>query len=264
MPHNKTKWAGLALAAAASLILAFSLLASPPAPSAPPARADAPAVAAPAPAMARMELKAAETARERLAQLPTPVIERDVGGFSREEIGKASDAFREMLSVQGLYNQRLSRERIVGRLLESPRGMDIAARTLTDPAFAREAFGETQAEARLFSIEVLKAAAQKGQEGPLLRSSEAIAQQLSRSDDGVAPLDAGRSADLRDMVRAVIEVKSVEAFSVGDTRLVREMGYAPTLSPRVKSMYDEILFSYLKHQYGRARATSMTATLLDG
>ncbi|OJH36463.1 hypothetical protein [Cystobacter ferrugineus] len=262
MPLSKTKWAGLALAATSLIIgLSFSWGTDSPPPA--PAPSVAPA-AVTEQAMARMEIKAAETARERLAQIPEPVVPQEVGGFSHEEIGKASVAFREMLSVQGLYNQRVARGRIIDRLLESPRGADIASRTLTDPSFAREAFGDLQAEARLFSIEVLKVAATRGQEGPLLRSAEAVAQQLSQSDDGVAPLDAGRSADLRDMVRAVIEVKSVEAFSDGNPRLVREMGYASTLSPRVKSLYDEILFAYLKHQYGRERATEMAAALLDG
>ncbi|MFY0582273.1 hypothetical protein ACN28S_55555 [Cystobacter fuscus] len=214
--------------------------------------------------MAQMEVKATATARERLARIPEPVIPQEVGGFSREDIAKASVSFREMLSVQGLYNQRTARERIVDGILASPRGADIASKTLTDPAFAREAFGDMQAEARVFSIEVLKAAATRGQDGPLVRSAEAVAQQLSQSDDGVAPLDAGRSADLRDMVRAVIEVKGVQAFSDGNPRLVREMGYASTLSPRVKSVYDDMLFAYLKHQYGRERATEMTAALLDG
>jgi hypothetical protein len=261
MPRITPKRAGLALAAT-SLLMGLVYLGTPRAPSPVPPSAPTPTAVNPQ-AMARIEAKATQTARERLAKMPEPVVPQGVGGFSREEITRTSVAFQEMLSVQGLYNQHLSRQRTIERLLESPRGAEIASRTLTDLAFAREAFGELQAEARLFSIAVLKTAAQRGEEAPLLRSSTAIAQQLSQTDDGATPMDAGRSADLRDMVRAVIEVKRVEAFSEGNLQLVRDMGYSPSLSPRVKSMYDEILFSYLKHQYGRERATAMTAALLD-
>jgi hypothetical protein len=261
MSRSKTRWAGLALAAT-SLLIGLALREHPSSAPAQPPAALRPAAVNPQ-ALARMEAQAARTASERLAQLPEPVVPQEVGGFSREELAKVSGVFREMLAVQGLYNQRLSRERLVERVLASPQGLDIAAKTLTDPAFAREAFGEGQAEARYFSIDVLKAAARKGNEEPLLRTTDAVAQELSRSDDGVTRLDAGRSADLCDMVRAFIEVKGVDAFTDGDTRLVRAMGYTPGISPRVKSLYDEVLFTRLRQQFGRERATAMTAALLD-
>ncbi|ATB32977.1 hypothetical protein [Melittangium boletus] len=261
MSLGKAKWAGAALVATA-LVIGFAFRGDPV--SAPPTPQPVlKSVAAPTEAMARMEVQAAKTARERLARIPEPVVPQTVGGFAPEEIAKVSGVYREMLAVQGLYNQRLSRERLVARVLETSQGVDIAARTLTDPSFAREAFGESQAEARFFSIDVLKAAARKGDAAPLERSTEAVAQQLSQSDDGTTPLDAGRSADLRDMVRAYIEVKGVEAFSDGNSRLVSAMGYSPTSSPRVKSLYDEVLFIRLRQQFGRERAASMTAALLD-
>src|SRR5690349_24394304 len=107
MSRSKTRWAGLALVAT-SLLIGLALREDPssPPPQQPPPAAR-PAAVNPQ-TLARMEAQAARTASERLAQLPEPVVPQEVGGFSREELAKVSGVFREMLAVQGLYNQRLS------------------------------------------------------------------------------------------------------------------------------------------------------------
>ncbi|WP_375767339.1 hypothetical protein NR798_37525 [Archangium gephyra] len=263
---SSKKWRSrLVLAAAVSLAASLALLwwPAPPSPaSAPTQKAASPAL--PEQARAQMEARAAETARQRLAKMPTPVIAQRVGGYTREEVGVVLGGYREMLSVQGLYNQQYTRERTVARLLETPHGAQIAAKTLTDPAFAREAFGDFQAEARFFSIDVLKTAARKGDERLLLSTADTLARELSRLDTGTGPLDKGRAADLRDLMHAFIEVKGMDAFANGDARLLRDMGYSPSLSPAVKGLYDDTLFFHLKRQFGRERATAMTTALLDG
>ncbi|WP_232293666.1 hypothetical protein [Stigmatella aurantiaca] len=212
---------------------------------------------------ALLEAKAADISRQRLAKLPEPEVPDVVGGFSREAVGGVLSRYREMLSVQGLYNQNVTRERLVNQILDSPQGADIASKALTDPAFAQEAFRDFQAEARVFSIEVLKAAAARGQEHYLVRATEAISQELSRSGDGSGTLDKGRSSDLRDLVHSFVDVKGLDAFAQGDVRPVQALGFSSTMPTRVKLIYDEVLFLRLKQQFGRERAAEMTAALLD-
>jgi hypothetical protein len=213
-----------------------------------------------------VERNAANTARQRLARMSAPpVLAKTVGGFSQKEIAMVAQAYRDMLSVQGLYNQKASREQLVGHVLQSARGVEIASRALTDPSFAWEAFHEFQAEARFFSIEVLKTAARNGNKEVLLHCVRAMAHQLAQmEEDEDQPLDEGRVADLRDLLLAAIDTRGVDAFSSGDPRLVEEMGYSPRLPSRVKAIYDDVLFIRLKRQFGRERAAAITARLLEG
>lgn len=210
----------------------------------------------------QMEAIAAAAARQRLAQMPEPVVPERVDDFPRLAINAVLTAYREMLSVQGLYNQYSARDKTVAQLLKTPQGIEIAAKSLTDPKFAQDAFGTFQAEARFFSVQVLKAAALQGNEKYLVQSAGAIAQDLAQ--EGSRELDMGRSADLRDLVHAYVDVKGTAAFASGDTRLVETLGYAQTLPTSVKGIYDEVLFMRLKHEFGRDSAAAMLSSLLDG
>lgn len=263
MPHKKTShWRWVVLAGLA-LVTSIGLYSWPwgseppvvPAPLAPPRPV-------PAETIARLEAHAVKTAQQRLEAMPAPVVPQLVGGFPREAVVAVLEGYREMLAVQGLYNQRLVRERQVAHILESPQGAEIASKALADPDFAREAFGDFQAEARFFSVEVLKTAAQKGEERWLLRSADAIAQELSRADDGRTLIDKGRATDLHDLVHAYLDVRGEQTLADGDPQLVRALGFSPTLSDDVKRIYDEIVFLRLKSRFGRERAAEMTATLL--
>jgi hypothetical protein len=261
--RKRGRW-GLVLGAAAVLVTSTLLTLQPasPAPLLVPENSALPEAVSKQ-ALVQLEAKTADIARQRLAELPEPAMPDLVGGFSRETVRAVLGIYREMLAVRGLYNQNVTRERLVAQILDSPQGLDVAAQALSDLAFTREAFGELQAEARIFSIEVLKAAARRGHDRQLLRSAEAIAQELARSDNGAGELNQGRAADLRDLVHAFVDVKGVDAFASGDVRLVHALGFSPSLPPSVKHIYDEVLFFRLKSQYGRERAAEMTASLLD-
>jgi len=213
----------------------------------------------------KLEAKAEELARQRLAAMPTaPVPTEQVGGFSREHLSAQLEQYREMLSVQGLYNQNVKRKKAVERILASPQGAEIAARAIADEAFAHEAFGEMQAEARFFSIEVVKTAAKRGDDRYLLGSVDTIARELTAVGGMGQELNKGRTTDLRDLMHAFIDVKGVKSMAEGDPSLVRSLGYSSAMPESVKRIYDEVVFLRLKAQYGRERAAQMTAALLEG
>ncbi|AKQ67125.1 hypothetical protein A176_004037 [Myxococcus hansupus] len=214
---------------------------------------------------ARLEARAAEIAKQRLVELPPPVaVPEFVGGFPREAVALLTESYREMLSVQGLYNQNAVRQRQVARILESRHGAEIASRAISDTAFAKEAFGDFQAESRFYSIDVLRTAAKKGDERWLLRSADALARELTLTGGGGAALDEGRSTDLRDLMHAYIDVKGVQSLANGESALLRSLGYSPGMPAPVKRIYDDVLFLRLKALHGREQAASMTAALLEG
>lgn len=264
MSHRTMGRWGLVLGAAAVLVTSTLLALQPSSPAAilAPENGETPEAVS-RQALVHLEAKAADISRQRLAAIPEPAMPNFVGGFPQEAVRAVFGIYREMVAVRGLYNQNVVRERLVAQLLESPQGLDVASQALSDLAFTREAFGELQAEARIFSIEVLKDAARRGDDRYLLRSAEAIARELARSDNGSGDLDEGRSADLRDLVHAYIDVKGVDAFASGDVRLVQALGFSPSLPPSVKLIYDEVLFLRLKSQFGRQRAAEITSTLID-
>lgn len=264
MPNKKSGCWGLVLGAAtilaASILLTLQLAS--PAPSLVPENNALPEAVSKQ-ALVRIQAKAADISRQRLAERPEHAVPTLVGGFPREAVSAVLDSYREMLAARGLYHQNATRERLVAQILDSPQGLDIASRALSDLAFTRAAFGEFQAEARVFSIEVLKAAARRGHDRQLLRSAEAIAQELARAGNGTGELDKGRSADLRDLVHAFVDVNGLDAFASGDVRAVHALGFSPSLPSSVKQIYDEVLFLRLKSQLGRERAAEITASLLD-
>lgn len=215
-------------------------------------------------ALAQLEAISTETARQRLANMQPAPVPKPAGRIPREALGAMQTSYREMLAVQGLYNQNTARRQLVDQILKSPYGLEIASKSLVDPGFVRTTFGDLQAEARVFSIQVLKEAARQGNEQHLTQSADAISAALARTSSASKELDTGRSADLRDLVRAYIDVKGTEAFASGDARLVKALGYDKALPADVKGIYDEAVFVRLKREYGRESAVAMTSALLEG
>ncbi|RKH52234.1 hypothetical protein D7Y23_07550 [Corallococcus sp. AB050B] len=227
-----------------------------PAPAAPKARVIVPAT------LETMEARATALAQERKKQMPRPEVPQEVGGFPREEVVAVLNAYQDMMAVQGLYNQGVTRKKLVESILASPHGAEIAEKTLAEPSFAQEAFGELQAESRYLAVTVVTAAARRGDDRYLTRSAEAVARDLTGSLARDGKLSEGRSTDLHDLVHAYIDVKGLEAFSSGNPQSLRAVGLAGDQPEEVRRIYDEVVFMRLKAEFGRERASEMTATLM--
>ncbi|WP_232293669.1 hypothetical protein [Stigmatella aurantiaca] len=229
-----------------------------------PLRAEERTTGIPAPALARLGEKAAGLAQQRLEAIPSPAVHGDVGGFPRHAVEQVLGSYREMQAVRGLYNQRVERERLKAQILKSPQGVDIASKALTDLAFTREAFGELQAEARYYSIDVLKTAASQGNDEPLVRATNSLVQQLSGLSADAEDFKKGRGEDLYDLVCAYFDVVGEDFLASADAQVIQRLGYAPGLPPHLKKVYDDALFFRLNIRFGRARAVAITTSLLGG
>lgn len=288
MASSKRQWLGLLVAVAASLVALGAVLIWLPdgqetsGPSAEHAKAQAPAGPAgappsapvapgpgveratgiPAQALARLDGKATELAQQRLEQLPNPAVQDSIGGFSKQALEQLLGSYREMRAVQGLYNQRVERERHVKQILESPHGLAIASKALTDFAFAQEAFGEFQAEARYFSIEVLKAASSQSNQEPIASTASQLAQQLTLLSADSEDFKKGRREDLYDLVTAYIDVVGEDYLSSADMTVIQQLGYTREMPAHLRKVYDDALFFRLNVRFGRQRAVAITSSLL--
>lgn len=212
----------------------------------------------------QLKASARETAQQRLSFLPMPTASDELEGVPRESLQIMISSYRAMLAAQGLYNQHDTREKLIEQILQTPHGIEIASRALTDPQFAKRAFGELQAEARFFSVQVLRSVAFAGNTQHLSAAAMSIAQSLSNSRSMAQAIDAGRSADLRELVHAYIDLEGTESLAGGDAKIVQAIGYSAELSNDVKQIYDEAIFVRLNHEFGREKAAAITASLLDG
>lgn len=219
--------------------------------------------AVPKQVVAQLEASAAESARQQLARLPNPSVNGAVGGFSQQEVREVLSSYREMRAVQGLFNQETLRKEQMARILKVPHGVEICARALTDPQFARAAFGDLQAEARYYGSQLLKEAALKGQQQPLLDSMQSVARRLSQAHPGAEVADRGGAADLYELIDAFVDVRGTNAVASGDRQLAAVMGYDPILSPGVKYIFRNTVFHRLDFELGRDDARAITAAIFD-
>ncbi|WP_257452570.1 hypothetical protein [Archangium lipolyticum] len=198
-----------------------------------------PATGAPQQVLQDMEENVRVMAQERLSSMEPARPAENVGRFKRENVEQVRDAFREMLAYQGLFNSRRERKRLAAEVLDNPEGRDIAAQTLSDPAFAKQAFGEFQAEARYFAVEVVREATRRGDDALALSVVSGLTSELAAAR---GELDRGRTQDLQDLLRTFAEVKGPGAFQ-SRQQLAEQLGYSRNLPFEIRKIYIDSLVS---------------------
>jgi hypothetical protein len=189
-------------------------------------------VARPASAgMSVAEQAARREATNRLAQMPPPRSHVQVGKFSAEAIHSAEEAFRGMATVRGLVIQDQERRTLSQQILGTPDGSALMREILLDPAFARSAFGDFQAEARFYAISVLKEAAREGNVDFVAETGAGLAAQLA--DRGGEP-DRGRSEDLMGVAAIVGETVGSEGLKDVSSPMLARLGCTPVLAKPVR------------------------------
>jgi hypothetical protein len=108
------------------------------------------------------EQAARREAASRLSRMPPSLPHGQAGKYSAETIQSVEKAFRGMISVRGLVIQDKERRLLAQQLLALPDSRALMREILLDPALARAAFGDFQAEARFYAISVLKEVAREG------------------------------------------------------------------------------------------------------
>jgi hypothetical protein len=136
-------------------------------------------------------------AENRLARMAPAATRAGVGKFSGETLQSAEDKFRRMIAFRGLITQDRERRSLAQEILALPDGADLMRTILVDPAFARSAFGQFQAEARFYAITVLDEAARQGGVELVAGVAADLGKQLAAV---TGELDRGRADDLRGLM----------------------------------------------------------------
>jgi cytochrome P450 len=143
---------------------------------------------------------ASREAENRLARMTPAATRAGVGKFSGETLQSAEDRFRRMIAFRGLITQDKERSSLAQEILALPDGADLMRAILVDPAFARSAFGQFQAEARFYAITVLDEAARQGRVEIVADVAADLGKQLAAV---TGELDRGRADDLRGVMVAI-------------------------------------------------------------
>lgn len=145
-------------------------------------------------------------------------------------------------ALKGAINKHEQRKKKLAELIKDPRNIAIAKKALEDLDWVIENFGDEQAIARIFSIEILKAHAAKGNKDELYSAIATLSDQL-RHDK--SQWKKGREYDLRDLVGAAMELEGRE-YILRNSRAFLENTY---YSSNLQKIYSLAVVSYLYKDY---------------
>jgi hypothetical protein len=194
-------------------------------------------------AQLRQQAEVVASQRERRARTPPA----DGRGFPKETLALAQKTFDEMLAARGLVSTQEQRAAAARRLLASPRALDLVYRTSTEPDFARQAFGDQQAEARYFSLVVLEEAAKDGHRERLEEALQTVRRSLLSAEG----FDVGRSEDFRGLLTAYAVTAAPDDLNA---ETLKSLGYDRGMPREMKQIYYETVFSVIWKREGLAVA----------
>jgi hypothetical protein len=189
---------------------------------------------------------------------------RPVGSTAGPRIRLAS-AFQRMQAMAPYFNRDALRREEMRELVEDPDAVAIAVRAAVDPAYAREAFGEQQAEARVYSIKLLAEAARRGVPEPLNGAVRTLAASLASALQANRPIGKAQDRDLADLLDTAVAslVEGPRGTLEQDLRSgLRGLGYSPSMPAAVRKVFDDAVFQPLLARVGRAEASRLVAAAL--
>jgi hypothetical protein len=187
-------------------------------------------------AIGSVEQAARQEAANRLAQMEPAPAHRGVGKFSAEMLQQVEDRFRGMIAFRGLITQEKERRVLAQQILAMPDSSDLMREILLDPAFAKEAFGPFQAEARFYAITVLDEVAKQGNLDLVVDVAADLADQMAAV---AGEPDPGRSEDLMAVAAIVGRSAGSQALQDDDSPVVAKLA---DISRPVRAVYVKGLF----------------------
>lgn len=195
-----------------------------------------------------VKLKAESEARvsEAIKTLDdVPQIPKEVGQtISHAAKESLRVAYEFMAKSRRSLHRDAERKAILEKLAKNEEAVKAAELYLRDLALTREHFGERQAEARMFSIGLLRERAVQGDMRPLEETTRHLAEALSSRDAG----NKGRQRDLEDLVASYVSVEQGSALhQLG--QIVDKLGYRPALKQQfVAGIYFGLQTAHAKQE----------------
>lgn len=193
-----------------------------------------------------------EVERAKKSIVKTISILRKQEDFHRNKINQF---FIEMKKYKNNAFSKPIRSMLMDEMIEKKEDIDIFFKVLTSEKYAESEFGENQSLARVYSIEVLKDLAYKGDDRQLVDTINILFKNIGESKKKI---NIGRRRDLEDLVQAYVEV-NFRNLEGGLEELFRNIEVEESL---IKEMFlgsfralnkhfttkktDEILYKYFK------------------
>lgn len=204
------------------------------------------------------EQAARREAASRLARMAPALPHVQVGRYSADTIQSVERAFRGMIAVRGLVVQDKERRALAQQVLALPDGSALMREILLDPAFARSAFGDFQAEARFYAISVLKEVARQGNVDYVSDTAAGLTIQLAAA--GGEP-DRGRAEDLMSIVAIVGESVGSQGLKDANAPVLARLGCGAALAQPVRALCLRGLFQGVWAADGIEQAQAALARL---
>lgn len=133
-------------------------------------------------------------------------------------------AYQYMVASRNSIYRESERKAILEQLAKDPETVEAASLYLISPKLVRADFGKQQAEARLYSIQLLSTRAEQGDLAPLEKTTRAVATALTGETLG----NPGRSRDLEDLISSYFFIEQNSALNQMGA-FVEKLGYRPEL-----------------------------------
>lgn len=174
-------------------------------------------------------------------------------------------SFKRMHAMGNFFNAKSLQREEIQALLENPANLEKAQNILLDIDATMGDFGEDQGLARVYAIKMLEEQAKLGDIEPLYEVSTQLAEQLNSQIESGIELKKGREYDLESLLNIAVKRVSIEelADSNNVAALLNNSGFRDDMSKKVISYYDNAIFFPLLKKYGREKAKTIVAQVID-
>ncbi len=174
--------------------------------------------------------------RNKLIQEETKILTSDQSEKIEKENPRLSRVEKQLLSnvikydlLKRSLNRKALREQLIRELKGRPEVFQIAVQALHDLDSTLQRFPESQAQVRIFAVDLVRDRAKAGDTGPLTASLERVSKELEEKSNW----KRGRDQDLIDLIGAWIEVKGTQYVLQHPKEMVSTIHYHPELKKAV-------------------------------
>jgi len=156
-----------------------------------------------------------------LANLPIGHKNLEKNDDFSETIESTRIVFNQLHDLRTNFDKDEMRQKILDQLLLNEKNLQLAHRILMDNHFTKNAYGESQAIARVYAIKLLARKAEMGDLDPLRTTTRDLSDQLTKLDD----ISDGQAEDLSDLIEEYILRNGIES-TYYPAVLLNELGYS--------------------------------------
>jgi hypothetical protein len=141
-----------------------------------------------------------------------------------DRLDKLKNDFQSLWEMSRMPEKNSDRDQMLVTISADHASLDIARLIITDNNFARNRFGENQAEARILAIELLEKSALNGNMEPIRDAIHGLGQILSKQHS----VNKGQARDMEDMIAAYTRIEA-DSFFFDGSRYMKELGCSQKL-----------------------------------